>query len=250
MKSPNMERLACERAIDELLGEGIPIGIYATDRHPQVIALVRKYVETGRIGRHSFDPYHVIKGGISKKISEAAKKSGMELLADWKESVINHAWWSLSECGGNAELARDLWISVIHHVVNEHIFQTKTIKRCMHEPLDESERKTKKWMKKDSAEHQALKEVLRFNFISRYCELILLKIALKPKLLADLMKCADFVHTGPAENFNSLRLKYCPKRTHFTKLGMEIRSMLAALDHNSNTGSKQRRVVIWEYRFN
>lgn len=67
---------------------------------------------------------------------------------------------------------------------------------------------------------------------------MILQIALKPKFLADFMKSTDFIHTGPAENFNSLRLKYCPKRTHFTPLGMEIRAILAALDNNNNTGKK------------
>lgn len=160
LKSTNMERLACQRAVDELLREGIAIGIFATDRHPQIIALLRKYVEDGKIGRHSFDPYHVIKGGVSKKISEAVKNGGMELLAEWKDSIVNHAWWSLSQSKGNAEFARDIWSSIIYHVVDEHQFQTETLKRCLHEPLDPFDCRKKNWMEKDSPEHQTLKEVL------------------------------------------------------------------------------------------
>lgn len=56
LKSPKMERLACCRAIDELLHENISIGIFAKDRHPQIIALIREYVEKRQIGWHSFDP--------------------------------------------------------------------------------------------------------------------------------------------------------------------------------------------------
>jgi hypothetical protein len=164
-KSPNMERLACQRAVDELLREEISISIFATDRHPQIIALLRKYVEEGKIGRHSFDPYHVIKGGISKKISEAVKNGGMELLAEWKDSIINHAWWSLSQSKGNAEFARDIWSSIVYHIVDEHQFQTETLKRCLHDPLDPSDCRKKNWMIKDSPEHKTLIEVSVFFMV-------------------------------------------------------------------------------------
>ncbi len=33
---------------------------------------------------------------------------------------------------------------------------------------------------------------------------------------------------------NSVRLKYAPKRSHFTHAGMVARNMLAVIDHNEN----------------
>lgn len=36
--------------------------------------------------------------------------------------------------------------------------------------------------------------------------------------------------------FNNLRLKYMPKRNHFTYKGMVCRGMLAVMDHNENAG--------------
>ena len=39
---------------------------------------------------------------------------------------------------------------------------------------------------------------------------------------------------GSVEVYNGTRLKYFPKRCHFTYKGMVIRNMLATLDHNEN----------------
>ena len=41
------------------------------------------------------------------------------------------------------------------------------------------------------------------------------------------------------EVFHSLLLKYCPKRQHFSYVGMQARIELAILDHNYNTQRKQ-----------
>ena len=39
--------------------------------------------------------------------------------------------------------------------------------------------------------------------------------------------------------FHSLLLKYCPKRQHFSYIGMRAHIELAILDHNYNTNRKQ-----------
>ena len=44
---------------------------------------------------------------------------------------------------------------------------------------------------------------------------------------------------GDLEVFNGRRLKYCPKRCHFSPKGMVARSQLAVMDHNENVGRKQ-----------
>jgi len=48
-----------------------------------------------------------------------------------------------------------------------------------------------------------------------------------------------FHHTGALEVFHSLLLKYCPKRQHFSYVGMQGHIELAILDHNYNTNRKQ-----------
>ena len=54
-------------------------------------------------------------------------------------------------------------------------------------------------------------------------------------LLKDIKKLTCFHHT---EVFHSLLLKYCPKRQHFSYVGMQARIELAILDHNYNTERK------------
>ena len=54
-------------------------------------------------------------------------------------------------------------------------------------------------------------------------------------LLKDIKKLTGFHHTGSLEVFHSLLLKYCPKRQHFSYVGMQARIELAILDHNYNT---------------
>ena len=43
-----------------------------------------------------------------------------------------------------------------------------------------------------------------------------------------------FCFIGGIEVHNSVRLKYCPKRSHFSLQGMVARNQLAVLDHNEN----------------
>ena len=53
-------------------------------------------------------------------------------------------------------------------------------------------------------------------------------------LLKDIKKLTGFHHTGSLEVFHSLLLKYCPKRQHFSYVGMQARIELTIFDHNYN----------------
>ena len=57
-------------------------------------------------------------------------------------------------------------------------------------------------------------------------------------LLRDIKMLTGFHHTGALKVFHSLILKYCPKRQHFSYIGMQARIELAILDHNYNTNRK------------
>lgn len=60
------------------------------------------------------------------------------------------------------------------------------------------------------------------------------KIVLKPGFLKDLGQIRHFVHTGNLESYHNLRLKYVPKRIHFSYNGMLLRSIIAIFDYNNN----------------
>ena len=86
----------------------------STDRHPQIVKEMRV---SNPEKCHEFDPWHVAKG-VSKKLAAAAKRRECEGLGEWIPSIINHFWWSAQTCGGDAEVLKEKWVSVIHHVTN------------------------------------------------------------------------------------------------------------------------------------
>ena len=51
--------------------------------------------------------------------------------------------------------------------------------------------------------------------------------------MKDLEKCTKFQHSGNLEVFHSVYLKFCPKRLHFSFLGMIARTELAIMHFNS-----------------
>ena len=52
-------------------------------------------------------------------------------------------------------------------------------------------------------------------------------------------KLTGYYHTSSLKIFHSLLLKYCPKRQHFSYVGMQARIELAIIDHNYSTQCKQ-----------
>ena len=67
-----------------------------------------------------------------------------------------------------------------------------------------------------------------------------LKSIIKDKrLLNDLKYFIKFKHTGNLEVFHSVLLKYCPKRLHFSHIGMVARTQLAVMHFNGTINSKQ-----------
>ena len=60
----------------------------------------------------------------------------------------------------------------------------------------------------------------------------------RKKLSEDIQHCAHFI-TGSPENYHSVRLKYSPKRIHFTRETTAIRSMLTVIEVNRNIRKEQ-----------
>ena len=98
----------------------------------------------------------------------------------------------------------------------------------MHPTLTPEEQHCKKWLRSGSIVHRTLINVVKDK-----------------TLLKDIKKLTGYHHTGSLEVFHSLLLKYCPKRQHFSYVGMQARIELAILDHNYNTERKQqlRKVI-------
>ena len=171
---------------------------------------------------HQVDVWHLCKN-IMSKLAKKQRKGGARNCPPWIKSVTNHLWWSAMTCEGNTELLREKWISILHHVVDKHSWDSSVLYNCgPQDPISATARRKTKWLKEGSPAHEALKQVV-----------------VEKRLLNNLDLLSKFNHTGALEVYHSLYNKYMPKRQHFGYKGMVGRSQLAALDHNSGTGREQ-----------
>ncbi|KAJ8889175.1 hypothetical protein PR048_008669 [Dryococelus australis] len=83
--------------------------------------------------------------------------------------------------------------------------------------LNEEEKSKKLWLNSGSEAYYAPK-----------------KIVLDKSFLNDLEHVKHYVHTGNLESYHNVRLKYAPKRVHFSFSCLHRRSILAVLDCNWN----------------
>lgn len=218
-----MEKKGCQRALDNVIEQGVKVRSLTTDRHIQITSEMRKRYPSIV---HQYDVWHLSKW-VTKKLTEKAKKKENHELLEWIQSVSNHLWWCAQSCQGNAEVLHEKWVSILHHIVNKHNWRnSKHFCKCAHGPLSKNKERKTKWLQAGSAPHIALEEVV-----------------LNRKLLKDIKQLTEFHHTGNLEVYHSLLLKYVPKRKHFSYKGMVARTQLAVIDHNSNTGRRQATVT-------
>ena len=219
-----MEKEGFERCFKEITDGGVVVKRVTTDRHPSIACAMDKEHKTTT---HQFDVWHVAKS-IVKKLTKKSQTKGNGELKPWIKSIINHFWWCSRSCNGDADLLREMWMSVLHHVTNVHEWMDcKVFKKCAHPLLTPDQVHKKKWLSPTSTAYIALEEVV-----------------LEKKLLKDLSKVTEFCHTGDLEVYHSMLLKYCPKRQHFSHKGMVARTQLTAIDNNANCGRKQATVGV------
>ena len=140
----------------------------------------------------------------------------------WIKAICNHLRWCASNGNGDKDWLKESWTSVVHHIVNQHTFTGEHITQCPHEPLDPKAARKKKWLKKDTKAHNALKEVV-----------------LDKRLVKDIRQLSEFCHTGSLEVYHSLMTNYVPKHQEFDQDQMTARSAFAALAHNMSVNRRQ-----------
>ncbi len=227
--SVGLETSGCFDALKELKDHGIDINIFGTDCSRAIGKLLKgSFPEI----THDYDVYHIEKR-IKKMLIKKANKRENYALRDWIKPVLNHLWWAAQNCNSDPIELREKWISAIYHVTDQHEWPHFDVYHtCAHPPLTQRERRKKKWLKPDSSEHQALKQVV-----------------MDQVLVQDIQRLTHAVHTGGLEVFHSLGTKYCPKRQYFSYKGMLIRSELAVLDHNNNLNRTQAATADGQPRY-
>lgn len=170
-----MEKKGFIETLANIEANGIKVKLISSDRHTQIKKEMR--VNHPDID-HQFDPWHLAKT-VSKTLSAASKKSGCSDLAPWILLIVNHLWWCAESCNKDAEVLREKWLSVIHHMANRHSWPgNKHFHKCDHQPLSAEQQRKKKWLKPGSAAHTALVNVVKDKL-----------------LLKDIINLTQFVHT-------------------------------------------------------
>lgn len=202
-----------------------------TDRHVQIKAFLKGRSDI----THQFDIWHVSKS-IKKKLSKAAKKH--HEIFGWTKSILNHFWWCCKTCEGDANLLREKWCSILYHIRNIHKWKHdenfQILKSCAHGKVSKSHANDVKWLASESASFLALESIV-----------------MDKNLLKDIPYLIEYKHTGLLESYHNLMLKYCPKKTHFSYLGMLARTQLTILDHNHNLDREQSKTQdgLLQYRY-
>ncbi|CAG2243572.1 unnamed protein product [Mytilus edulis] len=187
--SSKMELEGFRRCMEYLLDKGFQITVLATDRYVQIRSVMTKqYPET----EHQFDLCHLA-----------------------KSAICNHLWCCASNCNSDKEWLEESWVSIVHHVINQHTFKGKAVTSYANDEITPAIAEKKRWLVKDSKAHNALKEVI-----------------LNKRLRKDIKHLSEFCHTGNLEVYHSLLLKYVPKRQEFDFDQMNARTSLAVIDHN------------------
>jgi len=92
---------------------------------------------------HEFDVWHLSKSLIKKFKTVDANK--YPEVIEWKKSIINHMWYSAQTCNGNSKVLITKFTSILHHIKNEHQWQTEEgTMTCEHEEIPENIRSKKK----------------------------------------------------------------------------------------------------------
>lgn len=210
--SSRMEKKGLETLLDRFSNLGITT--LTTDRHIQIRAFMKKYHPEIL---HQFDVWHF--GSIKKNLSNIAKKKECGELKLWIKSIVNHFWWCCASADGNVDMLREKWTSILNHIVDVHEWEgNKYFHNCEHGVLE----KKRTYLKFGSPAFVAVQDLVNSK-----------------RTLSDLHYLIKFCHTGNLEVYYSVINKYCPKRIHFSLLGMIARTQLAVLDFNSDSNRNQ-----------
>lgn len=213
-----MKKEGLQRGLSHVLIKlDLPIAILATDRRYAITALMKASYPNIN---HQFDVWHLSKS-VTKRLVKVGNEKGHSDILPWIKSISNHLWWSAETCNMNSDVLLSKWTSIMHHIVNVHEWPDEHYSQCSYGQIDDRDGR-KKWLKPNGRAQLALERVVMDRSLYR-----------------DIAKLNYFCHTGQLEVFHSLLTKYCPKRQHFSHIGMNMRTRLAILDHNYNVQRQQ-----------
>ena len=105
---------------------------------------------------HEYDLWHIVKS-LKKRLT----KSKNPELMPWVQHICNHPWYCATACQGDIELLKEMWLSILHHITNEHSWATDPkFQPCAHKPYSRQEQKSRRWLKKGSKTFRLLQDAI------------------------------------------------------------------------------------------
>ena len=157
------------RTLEQLADHGVTVSHLATDRHPTVQKIMRTTYEWIC---HQYDLWHIVKG-VKKKISSS---KNADLMA-WGRAIANHLWYCAATCQGDASLLKEKWMSILHHICNEHIWATgDLLHACEHAAYTKEESRCRPWLRKSSKAAKILRGIVLDKLLLKNLEKVSLAL--------------------------------------------------------------------------
>ncbi|XP_044178092.1 uncharacterized protein LOC122960162 [Acropora millepora] len=225
--SSAMEFMGHQRAFTFLLGTGIIIKAFISDRHSQITKWMKdecpkKCRELGKpIIDHFFDLWHIGKK-IKKLLTKLSKEKGMEAIGRWKKACVCHFYWCVTSTQAKLQqviLAK--FRSFQYHILNQHTnIPERLFNKCAHGAVTTQ----RLWLTKGSDVYIKLCEALNNSF-----------------LLRGIKQASPVQQTSCLEGYHSVVNQFAPKMLAFSYLGILSRTILAALHFNWNLNRDQQK---------
>ncbi|XP_028414075.1 uncharacterized protein LOC114537143 [Dendronephthya gigantea] len=212
--SAAMEYHGFVRSIEYLLGCGLIMKTFVSDRHTAIAKHMREKLANLN---HYFDIWHLKK--VTKVLTKLAKLTGCELISEWIRPCTNHLFWSARTTQNrNGDVIWAKFSSFFSHVVNKHKnLKNPLFNKCAHE----DEIQPRKWLDEDSVAYEKMVGALT-----------------NTRLMNGIKKASPVSQTSCLEGFHSVLNQFSPKMIGYSYPGMFCRHALAVIHFNENLNRK------------
>lgn len=104
------------------------------------------------------------------------------------------------------EYIEDMWLSLENHAHDMHVHHSQIYPFCQHAPIEPPHNRRNLWLQRGSRDSG-----------------VFIDLITNARLLKDIKKLSPSYQTSSLEAYHSLLLKFTPKHTHFSWLGMMAR---------------------------
>ncbi|KAK3745840.1 hypothetical protein QZH41_014931 [Actinostola sp. cb2023] len=208
--SPAMEFEGFKQSMEYLIGYGILINTFISDRHVSIACHMKK-VLTNIV--HYFDIWH-LKKKIRKVLSKLSQEKGFEAVKEWIKPCERHLYWcATSTFDGSGPVIWAKFKSFLSHIINKHEdLDDNIFNKCNH-----GEIRPRKWLSRGSEVYDRVCKVLTTDSLKR-----------------GIKQASPWAQTSCLEGFHSLLNQFAPKMIAYSYAGMYCRHILAAVHFNFN----------------